>query len=314
MVNGKIYSVNVDHKPTKKEAAELLAEVIGDRNKRPSSKTFDGACEQYYELKENVLSPSTIVGYKKHQRSLPEWFAKKKISAIEEMDVQKVVNDFTIGHAAKYVTNLSCFIMTVLHAFGYGFGYKITLPKKIHKEPYVPTQEEVEMIFKAAEDGKYYVPLVLAGMGMRKSEICAATPEDLDGNSLIVNKSLVQNDKNQWVIKDYPKNEGSIRRVFLPDKIVDRIHEQGCIYNGSPNQLRTALVRYQKALGIQHFPLHKMRHFFASYAHNTLHLTDAQIMAAGGWKTDNIMKTVYRHAMDMDRSKQLIADSFGGLL
>jgi integrase len=69
----------------------------------------------------------------------------------------------------------------------------------------------------------------------------------------------------------------------------------------------------QKKLGIPHFSLHKMRHFFASYMHQ-LGMSDKQIQEAGGWKTDGIMKTVYQHAMNMDEAKKKMADSIGGLV
>jgi hypothetical protein len=33
----------------------------------------------------------------------------------------------------------------------------------------------------------------------------------------------------------------------------------------------------------------------------------------GGWKTDNVMKTVYQHAMEMDAAKQKAAADIAGL-
>jgi hypothetical protein len=46
---------------------------------------------------------------------------------------------------------------------------------------------------------------------------------------------------------------------------------------------------------------------------HSLGYTDKQIQEAGGWKTDNIMKTVYQHAMDMETAKKNMAGSIGGL-
>ena len=67
--------------------------------------------------------------------------------------------------------------------------------------------------------------------------------------------------------------------------------------------------KVQKQLGIQHFPLHKMRHFFASYLHN-LGYSDKQIQEAGGWRDgSNIMRVVYQHAMDMENAKKKMSDS-----
>ncbi len=45
--------------------------------------------------------------------------------------------------------------------------------------------------------------------------------------------------------------------------------------------------------GVSDFRLHDCRHFFASYCHDVLHLSDAQIQKLGGWSTDYVMKRVY---------------------
>ena len=57
-----------------------------------------------------------------------------------------------------------------------------------------------------------------------------------------------------------------------------------------------ALHRYQKKLDIQSFRFHDLRHFYASYAHS-MGMSDADLLKSGGWKTDNVLKNVYRHAM-----------------
>jgi hypothetical protein len=42
--------------------------------------------------------------------------------------------------------------------------------------------------------------------------------------------------------------------------------------------------------------------------------SDKQIQEFGGWKTDEVMKTVYQHAMKMDEVKKNIAVNIGNLL
>ena len=42
--------------------------------------------------------------------------------------------------------------------------------------------------------------------------------------------------------------------------------------------------------------------------------SDKQIQEFGGWKTDAIMKSVYQHAMDMDKIKQDMANNIYGLI
>lgn len=53
---------------------------------------------------------------------------------------------------------------------------------------------------------------------------------------------------------------------------------------------------------ISNFPLHKLRHYFASRM-SELGVPEADILEMGGWETDHVMKSVYRHSM-MDREEQ----------
>ncbi|MCR5474506.1 MAG: tyrosine-type recombinase/integrase [Lachnospiraceae bacterium] len=74
-----------------------------------------------------------------------------------------------------------------------------------------------------------------------------------------------------------------------------------------PQTLTRALHRYQDKLGIERFRLHDFRHYFASYAHS-LGIPGVYIIKAGGWKTDHVMKTVYRDVLkdknlEMQRKK-----------
>ena len=148
-------------------------------------------------------------------------------------------------------------------------------------------------------------------MGLRRSEICALTESDLSGNVITINKAKVEDINGEWHIKT-TKTAASVRSIVLPDYIVDLIHERG-FYTGHPELIYRALQDAQTALGIPHFPLHKMRHFFASYMHH-LGYSDKQIQALGGWKTDNIMKTVYTHEMEIEKAKLQAANDLGSLM
>lgn len=52
---------------------------------------------------------------------------------------------------------------------------------------------------------------------------------------------------------------------------------------------------------IPYFRFHDLRHY--SSIRHTLGITDAYIMADGGWSSDKVLKAVYRHAMD-DRKRK----------
>ena len=78
--NGQRYSVTVDHKPSNKEALELLAEVMKDVVADKSS--FTAAAEKYISLKANILSPRTVREYKLYPARLPDWFRRMPVSQI----------------------------------------------------------------------------------------------------------------------------------------------------------------------------------------------------------------------------------------
>lgn len=56
------------------------------------------------------------------------------------------------------------------------------------------------------------------------------------------------------------------------------------------------LEKVEDKLGIPRFPLHKLQHYFASQM-SALGVPEADILKMGGWETDHVMKTVYRHSM-----------------
>lgn len=69
-----------------------------------------------------------------------------------------------------------------------------TLPKKVKKDPYIPSDDNVRKILDYAKDTEYAFPLFLACYGLRRSEICALTPDDIEEDILHINKALVMDE------------------------------------------------------------------------------------------------------------------------
>lgn len=311
---GKKYTVVVDYKPTKKEAIELMAEAMKDAKKQQKhSMTFYEAYTAYLNMKSNILSPSTKRGYKSLIRNIPEAFLQERISDITAIDLQKLINDYSAEHSPKSTRNMHSFVATIIKTFT-GTMLDVRLPQPKKNDPYIPTAEEVTMIMQEIKGTKYYVPTSLACLGLRLSEITALSVEDLaDDNTIRINKALVRNEEAGYILKDTTKTTESTRYITVPAEIADIIRSQGYVYNGSPNFIYKNLVAVEKKLGIEHFPLHKLRHFFASYAHNELRLSDKQIMEAGGWKNPKTMQTIYTHTMKQSEASKKIADEIGKL-
>lgn len=299
MCKGKYYSVIVDHKPEKDEAVILLATVLKKRPTR-NNQTFDDACDAYIDSKSNVLSPSTLRTYQITRKAVSSDFGKKYITTITTMDVQKEVNRWSATLAPKTVKNYASFVVSVLKAAEIDIKY-IKLPQNIKKSEYIPTKEDIRKIHDYYKETEFEIPFFLMCFGLRRSELCALTLDDLDGTKLSINKALVLDENKKWVIK-LPKTPESTRTIIIPKDLAKKIKKQGYIYKGTPDNLYFSLIRAQNKTGVPHFRLHALRHFFASFMHDKGY-SDKQIQEMGGWKTD-VMKTVYRHALDMEQAKK----------
>ena len=296
MVKGKYYTVTFDHKPTQKEIVVAMSETLQSPINGENKGCFEFYCDKYIDSKRNVLSPSTIAGYQKIKKYISDDFRNMKLNEIDQFSIQKEVNQFAVGHSPKYVRNLHGFITAVLRTFRPSMHINTTLPQKKKYLHRLPTSEWVEMILKASEGTPYHIAFQLATLGLRRSEICGLTIDDIHGNVLTINKSRVYDENYNLITKDNNKTTESTREIYLPDALVEEIRAAGTIFDYKPQALTRALHKYQDQLGLERFRLHDFRGYFASYAHS-IGIPDAYIMKMGGWKTDHVMKTVYRDAM-----------------
>lgn len=296
-INGKRYSFTFDHKPTQRELLEQFANISDTNN---GKLTFKKACESYIQARSNTLSPSTYKEYTRTVDRLSEAFVKMDIDKITQNDVQREINRLSEDRKPKTVRNYHGFIASVLGEFRPNLVLHTHLPMKENKEPYIPSSEDIKTLLDYAKGTQYEVPLLLGCASLRRGEICALTMDDIEGNIIHITKDMVLDINKEWVIKP-PKTTQSIRDVTVPDRVIETIKANG-LYTGHPNSISDWMDKAERTLGLEHFSLHKCRHYFASAAHEA-GVSDADIMKAAGWKTDYVMKTVYRHSLAKDNSK-----------
>jgi len=303
---GKTYTVIFDHKPTQKEAMQAMAAKLDKVKENHKSMTFQVAAEAYIESKRNILSPTTIRGYNAAIKSISDKLNHQNVYDITVLDVQAEINRMAKERSPKTVRNYHGFISAVLGTFCPNLKISTTLPQKIKNEQYIHSDEDIKQISAYAKATEYEIPLALACYGLRRSEICALKPGDIAGNTVRINKAKVLNENREWVEKS-TKTTASTREVVIPARIADMIQKRGYVYKGHPNSITRYLEATEDALGIPHFPMHKLRHYFASKM-SAMNIPEANIMKMGGWETDYVMKNVYRHAMeDKDKQEQKVA-------
>lgn len=304
-INGKTYTMNYDHKPSQ---AEVLRDMSEMADTAPVKGSFFTCAESYIESKVNVMSPKTVKTYHSMlDSSISNEFKRKKISQINQQDIQLEINRYASDHAPKSVRNMHGFISAVLRQFRPNMAIRTTLPQKRLYEHYTPSEDDIKRILDASKDDRQnHICFQLGCMSLRRSEILALTPEDIDGNILTINKAMVQNTEKEWVIKETKTSAGT-RKIYIPDTLVQEIREQGYIYNRHPNRMRKALQRYQDRLGIPRFRFHDLRAYFASYAHQH-GISEQTIMETGGWRSAETLRKVYRHSMDKEKAQKKLFD------
>ena len=301
MYKGKRTTIVFDHKPTQKELMIAFGEKIQDDSQIKG--TFEKYAKEYIKNRTSVISPATIRTYNIKLSQLSVNFKHKNIYDITGEDVQKEINNFSVDHAPKTAKTLHGFIASVLYAYRPNFTLRTKLPQRIVKSEYEPSEDDIRRILEHVKGTRYSVPFQLAVMGCRRGEICALDISDLAGNNLTIHRSKVYLD-GKWIVKETPKTDASNRTLPLPKSLVKEIMKQGTIYDGYPAALLKALNRAQDALGIERFKFHALRAYFASYAHS-LGIPDADILAIGGWETDNVMKRIYRKSMQASKKESL---------
>ena len=262
------------------------------------------------EAKRSVISPTTVRCSKSALAMLSPKFAQKNLCDITAIDVQVETNRLAKERSPKTVRNYHGFISAVLATFRPSLKIYTTLPQKVKSEPYIPSDKDVSRILEHAKGTEYEIALCLACYGLRRSEICALTLDDIDGDVLTISKAKVMTEDSRWINKT-TKTTASTRKIVIPLKLAEKIREKGYIYKGHPNSITKYLIRVEQLLDIPRFPIHKLRHYFASKM-SSMGVPEESVMKMGGWETDYVMKGVYRHAME-DKNKNLQREAAGRL-
>lgn len=293
--------------PSRKQVILLAAEWEAKRveEEKPENITVYEAIGKYLDIKKGVLSPSTMTGYQSMRESyFTGVLGRTKLLELENIKIQIWIGELSEKVTPKTVRNAHGLLSAVLEMFYPDFRLKTTLPAKKKPDLYTPNDKDIKKLLLHIQGKELEIAVLLAAFGtMRRGEICALTSEDIQGNFINVNKSMVQGPDKAWYIKQ-PKTYGSYRRVEMPDFVIKRIQGiEGRIIKATPNQISDRFKRAVIACDLPHFRFHDLRHYSASIMH-AIGVPDQYILQRGGWISDNVMKTVYRNVIDLESVKQ----------
>ena len=306
-VNGQKYSItDKDKKIVKQRAKEIYA---GKKVAKVVPMTIKEAMEAQISLKEDVLSPSTILGYERYKDNYLQSIMDIKISKLTQEDVQQAVNaDVKRGKSPKTIRNAHGFLSSILKFYRPDFALQTVLPQKRPYQVHIPEEDEMQKIWLTCKGTDYELPILLGcWLGLRMSEIRGLKFTDVEGERLHVQRALVRGKPEDPKSKrktesreKLTKSYSGDRWIKLPDRIVKLIDAQPkksefiCPYSES-----AIYKNYKKACeqaGVESTRFHDLRHFEASEAHS-IGVPDQYQIKRLGHKTDNMLKTTYRHTL-----------------
>lgn len=298
IVDGKrVYHHRSFTASTKWEAERLANEFMQNKNRPSSELILTEAIDRYIQIKENVLSPSTIKGYRSIQRNAIGHLSAVRIDKITSEDLQECINLYAVDHGAKTCKNALGLLTAVLYTFLPGRSYHVKLPQAVQTEFYTPTDDDIKKLLSAIKYSELKKAVMLAAFGtLRRSEICGLYSDDISGNVIHVHRAMVES-AHGWVLKDFPKNDSSNRRIEYPSFVMDIFEEcDGRLVKMTPKGIDKAFRRAVIRAGLPYFRLHDLRAYSVSIAH-ALGISDVYNMQRGGWKSPETYRKLYRRVI-----------------
>lgn len=289
----------------RRKAEQMAADWAAGKERLPkSSITVKEAIHRYIEAKEKVLSPSTLRGYKGIEKNYFETIGDILLDNLSQEKIQSWVGTISIGRSAKSVKNAHGLLSSAISMFYPELTLHTQLPQKEKPNLYIPTDNDIKKLLEHVKGKELEIAIYLAAFGpMRRGEICALESTDIKDNIVTVNKSMVLTPENTWIIKQ-PKTYASYREIDYPDFVIARLKGiSGRIVKCTPSQLTNRFRTAVEYTDIPFFRFHDLRHYSASIMH-AIGVPDVYIMQRGGWRTDNVLKTVYRHTLN-DKEQQM---------
>lgn len=286
--------------------AARIAKHHHELQRDPTTMTLGEAIDKYIELKDGVLSPSTIRNYKSMRENHLQMIIDTPLRKISKNVAQMAINEESKIYSPKTVLNVYRLLTAVLNQFT-DTQISITLKETEEREVNTMTQDEIRTLVTALQGDKSEVPLLLAlFLGLRRSEIMALEHGDYDPETkkLSISKAKVPNKDGEYVVKSTKSKKGR-RKISVPPYLATKL--EACIKRGEPffnvaperpyKRLQQLCDKYQ----LPKMSMHDLRHQNASIM-LALGIPDKYAMERGGWSSNGVMKNIYQHTMTEERT------------
>ncbi len=295
------------------ELANFKADKKQDRINASLGKsplTVATAMDKYIESKSAVLSPSTIVGYRKIRRNYLAMLMPLKIDDLTQEQIQIAINHEAAHLSPKTVRDAHGLLSSVLKVYKPSMILYTRLPQKEKNEIIIPEEHEVVAMIEAAKGTDMEIPIYLgACCGMRRSEISALTWDCIDfkKGTISIKSALVLNDQREFVKKGTKTTAGT-RTIRMFPVVKDALlkarelaeksetYSLGASVTVSPTLITKHFSALQQRAGTAHYRFHDLRHYAVSVM-LSLNIPKNYIADYVGHETENMIDRVYGHIL-----------------
>lgn len=286
--------------------AEYLAGQRVPKAAAPAPLTLTKAIDQYIQERQNILSPSTIRGYRAIQRTRYQDTMRRNLHDIADKEWQSIVNREAALCSVKTLRNSFSFLRSVIRAETGKTLPNIKLGVQIPHDTKFLSPEEIPLFISEAVSSSYAVPLLCALSSMRISEIAGLKWENIPRNPKFIRTEsvIVHDERGQQVEKPQAKNQSSTRNVpiLIPQlaECIERDRQpEGPVLTIRKNSLLRVVHRICQNAGITNVTVHGLRHSFASLCYH-LQVPEKIVMEIGGWNDFGTMRRIYTHVSQSD--------------
>lgn len=287
------------------EAVKMAEDYISGKREETENMTVGQAIDKYIEMKENVLSPTTVNGYYEKRRNCLQSIMNIPLCALENSQIQIAINKDSAHLSPKTVRNAYCLLSAALKMFRPDFMPIVTLPAKQHKVKDLPA---VDAIIRAIRGTDVELPCLLAmWLSLRMSEVLGIRYSDISGNTLTIRQTVVHV-RGERIEKTQTKTFNSTRQLQIPAYIMKLIAEEKSksdseyLITMSGNTIYKHFVKLLARENLPHMTFHDLRHMNASVM-LMLGVPDKYAMERGGWASNYTLKNVYQHTFSEKRKE-----------
>lgn len=160
-----------------RQAQLIKAEhLAGKRAAAASPRTLEQAMTAYIDSRANVLSPSTVHGYKTIIKTRFLSWSSKPVSRI---DFQKMVNEEAKLCGPKTLRNAFGLVAAAVEAEGFPRPV-VSLPQLGKPDHAYLQPEQIQTLLREIRDNVHEMPILLGLHGLRRSEIFDLRWSDID--------------------------------------------------------------------------------------------------------------------------------------